>query len=583
MKLVTQSLSKNKFNQLIKKLSSMCLVLLFAMNAFANEKHPRVAELEDKYKTDTIRYLEGRFPGLPFSVIISIDPLRDKSQQGYDLKGEVLPYYALDEEVIKDVWDDPTATLYTLSQRVKKVSVEIQIPESIVDEEYLEIKDTVTTMLRLIPARDAIDIVKREWTVLPHLKTYSLIGAFTLLMFLLGLLVISRFSVSNMATSLEKIHGQLSSQGGGGGAGFSSAPKPSSGPGNLGKRGNDIKFNDPIKTREVIGTRVDDIVEQGELVRLENFIILDKLGKEDPESLGALMALFPIDTQRELLSLSRGTHWMDAMTYPGELSMRCLEVVEELGRVKPSSYNKTWEQLLIQVWRMDTGATTFLKKLDFDNAMTILNAMPKFISVPLARETFPGNWAALLDPNYKSKRLSDEETKTLYESSLINKSLVSFDVLGVYKKLRELLSFLKVADVRSEKEVYEAVPHDSMLTMMRPPFYKIFEEEDAVLLMEFVESITVDDWSHVLFGVPRDQRRVVEQFFTSKEKFFYLEKLKAMDIDRPNADEAGEQRSIVAQNFSDYKEHYEAKKQQQASSEAQQGEAEDEDNKNHVA
>ncbi|MCB0356231.1 MAG: hypothetical protein KDD40_04450, partial [Bdellovibrionales bacterium] len=68
-----------------------CLFIFFSflsLTVFAADKHPRVAELEDKFKSDTMAYLEARFPGLPFSVSVSIDPLRRSFSSNYQMKGE---------------------------------------------------------------------------------------------------------------------------------------------------------------------------------------------------------------------------------------------------------------------------------------------------------------------------------------------------------------------------------------------------------------------------------------------------------------------------------------------------------------
>ncbi len=35
--------------------------------------------------------------------------------------------------------------------------------------------------------------------------------------------------------------------------------------------------------------------------------------------------------------------------------------------------------------------------MGFDKAMSVLKHMPQFISIPTARDAFPGQWASLLD------------------------------------------------------------------------------------------------------------------------------------------------------------------------------------------
>ena len=73
-----------------------------------------------------------------------------------------------------------------------------------------------------------------------------------------------------------------------------------------------VRFNDPLKIREVASHRVDEIVINSDILRLENFLVLDKLGNTSPESLGALLSLFPAEVQKEIFSFSNGKHWMEA-------------------------------------------------------------------------------------------------------------------------------------------------------------------------------------------------------------------------------------------------------------------------------
>lgn len=168
------------------------MTFLFSFQSlWAVDKHPRVAELEDKIKKDADSYLEARFPGLPFSVTVSIDPLRRSFNSNYNPKGEVLPYYALDEENIQDEWDDPTVTLYSLINRVKKIYVTVQVPESLNEEELAEVKISLSQVLRLLPARDTIEITKRKWTLMPNLMTYALSVIGIILLLLLGMFIIA--------------------------------------------------------------------------------------------------------------------------------------------------------------------------------------------------------------------------------------------------------------------------------------------------------------------------------------------------------------------------------------------------------
>lgn len=524
----------------------LIMTFLFSFQSlWAVDKHPRVAELEDKIKKDADSYLEARFPGLPFSVTVSIDPLRRSFNSNYNPKGEVLPYYALDEENIQDEWDDPTVTLYSLINRVKKIYVTVQVPESLNEEELAEVKISLSQVLRLLPARDTIEITKRKWTLMPNLMTYALSVIGIILLLLLGMFIIAITSTKNVSKALENVQAYLKSGGGG-----MTPPKATStsasqrNPGGSGANG-DIRFNDPIKVREVALLKVDDIVKNKDLMRLENLRLLDEIGQDNPHALGALLNLFPIELQKNFFSFSNGSHWMEALSKPGELTLKTLETLEALGSVKTTEFRENWEKLLIQIWRMGHEASPFLKSMKPDEAMALLGSMPKFISLPLARGTFPGSWASLLDSRQEFKHFDDATCKELFEKSLKIMPLTQFEVLETYQKDMELLRYVEQADIRTEQEIYEASPADSMINWLRPPFYILFNQPQSIL-QTVANAFDIEDWATALFNVPRDQRKVVEKEFSEKEKFYYYELLQGLDKNNPNIQDVTQVRNQMA-------------------------------------
>ncbi|MCB0414003.1 MAG: hypothetical protein KDD50_06700 [Bdellovibrionales bacterium] len=521
-------------------------ILVFGVNSWSQGKHPRVVELEDLYKKQAVQYLESRFPGIPFTVIVSIDPLRRAT--GYKDTSEELPFYVLDEEEIRDEWDNPKSSLYVLSQRVKKVKVTIHVPENIEDSEVSEIQATLSEVLRLTPARDEVQILKRKWNMFLNLKDYAIFGAVAMMVFLFGLLIILRSSASKMATSLGEMQSAIT-KASGANSGVSSNTR--SGLENHSQsrsqktKKEDIQFTDPIKTREVIGKRIGDLLEKDDFLRLENIIMMDELAQSDPHALGALLVNFPIEVQEKLFSYSTGSNWMEAFVYPGELDSRCLHLVEELYRVKPHRYREQWEKLLIQVWRLGSLREKFLKTLKLDQALAILNSMPKFIAVPTARSVFPGNWAAVIDPEYSSIEIEEDQCGKLFLKALDLKPLNGFDQLNVYKQSKELLKYLKSASVREEQEVYQVLPENSTLALIRPPFYVLFDLAEEPM-QQVVKEVALDDWALALFDVPRDLRSRIEKYFSEKERFLFLEKLRFLDNNRRSLEEVGEIRESIA-------------------------------------
>ncbi|MCB0422612.1 MAG: hypothetical protein KDD61_16540 [Bdellovibrionales bacterium] len=535
----------------MKKLLILLVLCLLTLNVVAAEKHPRVAELEDKFKKDANNYLEARFPGLPFAVSVSIDPLRRALDNKYTPKGEVLPFYALDEETIQDEWDDPTATLYTLSNRVKRIHITIQVPSSLGSEELAEVKISLAQVLRLIPARDEIEVVQRKWTLIPNLHIYAIGTAGTIVFLLIGLFVIAFLSTRNISSALENVQAILKTNSSSKGP----IPAPLSTSVTKGEESDlsskNVNLSDPIKVREVIRLRIGDLIENKDLLRLENMRLLDEFGKQDPHSLGALLVLFPMEAQKELFAYSRGIHWLEAFSQAGVLTMRSLEIVEELGVVKPIAFRPIWEKLLIQIWRMDEEAVPFLKSMDAKQALSLLGAMPKFISLPLARKVFPGNWGALLDPKSQFEEISDSACESLYEKSLKLKELNAPQTLDVYKKDMELLKFVEQVDIRTEQEVYEAAPKGSLVTQIRPPFYIIFRQPSEVI-SEILNRFEISDWALAFFNVPKEIRKEFETSMSDKERFYYYEVLQSFDKANPSMSDVSQVRNHIAKTLHEY-------------------------------
>ncbi|MFK8139284.1 MAG: hypothetical protein AB8E15_13070 [Bdellovibrionales bacterium] len=554
--------------------------ILVGTQAFASSSHPRVSELEDKLMADATKYLNARFPDLPFYISIKINPLRRSFSQGYQIQGENLPFYALDEEAIKDEWDDPTVSLYSLLTRVKDVNVSLSLPSSLKEAEIAEIKSELNVVLRLVPSRDKIEITQRKWQMLPHLEWIVLGVAAVILFYLLGLFVVSRLSMRKMADVISAIKSDGSASASGGGissGGPSIVPSSDIAGGSASKISGDIKFNDMIKIREVASEWLENISSQPSFFRIDNMMHLEELGEKNPRSLGALVRMFPVNIQKELFSFGKGNAWLDAFSKPGELTSDALEIIEELGRVRPGEYEANWEKLLIQLWRLDLSAEEFLRSLPEEDTMVLLKEMPKNLGVPLARSIFPGNWGSVLRVEEASTRLDAEKSEMYYQLSLEHLPLKDFDVVQEYRTQMELVDYLDTVSETIEKEVYVAAGESSMLNQLRPPFYKILENEGMMEeeFIKFVKLFKAEQWALALFNVKRDARKSIDQYFGEKEKFLFMEYLVHFDRSNPSTDQIGAMRALMGTSFQKYCSDLENKKQQVVEN-IDEGEREDE-------
>lgn len=527
-------------------------LMMPSAGAQTEARHPRVAELEDQYKSKAMDFLKSRFPHLPFSVVVSIDPLRRSSKDDYVAKQEALPYYLLEDEEIRDEWDDPNASLYMLSRRIKAVQVTVSVPSTVTDEELAEIRETLVSTLRLIPARDKIEVQKRSWSGLPNFSLYAGIGIAVLLIFLAGLYLISQISLRKMTRTVVDMQAALGAKNNTPAVPPTMISTPSDEGRSKGNSGGDFRFTDPIKIREVVAARVHELLYSDEFPRLEDIVTLDRFAQRDPVSMGALVSEFPLDMQRKLFSLGKGEYWMEAFTDPGELNPICLEMLERLCRVQRSKKSKDWEALLIQVWRMDESVRVkFLRTLEQDEAMAIVHTMPKSVSVPTARQAFPGSWGVVLDPQFRSAGVSNERIKIISQTALEIHPPISFELLEIYKQEKDLISYLNVSDVSTERDIYRASPETSMIHKIRPPFYRVLQNDNGNL-EHFVSRVSLDDWALALFNVNRDERGTIDQYFSSKQKFTFIEKLKALDNSNPDPRLVGQSRERVARLYFNY-------------------------------
>ncbi|MBK7842409.1 MAG: hypothetical protein IPJ71_01745 [Bdellovibrionales bacterium] len=537
---------------LLSSLLPLAVMIPSGVWAQNDTRHPRVAELEDQYKRQAMDFLKSRFPHLPFSVVVSIDPLRRVSADNYQAKQEALPYYLLQDEEIRDEWDDPNATLYVLSRRIKSVQVSVSVPSSVADEELSEIKETLISSLRLVPARDKIEILKRSWSGLPNFSVYAGIGLAAILIFLLGLYAITRMSLRRMTRSFSELQTSLGSKN----SQASVSPPPvvsmADENKNSGMGGGEFRFTDPIKIREVIAGRVHELLYSDEFPRLEDIVNLDRFAQNDSRSTGALISEFPLDMQRRLFSLGRGEYWMEAFIEPGELVPQCLEILERLCRVQKSKRGKEWEALLIQIWRMDElTRVRFLRTIEQEESMAIVHSMPKNVSVPTARQAFPGSWGAVLDPQFRPTKVTVERIKKIGEKAMEILPPVPFEILETYRQEKDLIAYLNVSDVAAERDIYRASPETAMIHRIRPPFYRVVQDDKAHM-EQFVNMISLDDWALALFNVNRSERANIDRHFSNKQKFIFIEKLKALDSRNPELRQIGLIRERIARSYAEY-------------------------------
>jgi hypothetical protein len=514
-------------------------------------KHPRVVEIEDRLNKDASEYIKARFPNVPFMVSISVDPLR-RDLRSPAAKEESLPYYDSEDEEMRDEWDNPQVPLMALINRVKRIQVKISIPQKLSTEEVTELKDGVYNTLHLTPARDSVDITRREWIMeeVPWVAVY--VAGTALLGLLLGLLIINRGSANRIAKALSEV--KIQTSGGGGGASpmapVSMGDRPSQNS-NQSSLPQELTFNDPIKLKELASHHVHLLVRSKAFPIGQDVFILDEFGKENPEKLGAILAEFPAKAQRDLFSFGADLHWVKAMTEPGQLDFECLEIMQTMTQFLRDEANLDWQRAVLSVWRLNHGRTQFVKGLEKDEALALLSEMPKSVAISEARMIFPGSWASLLDASYKPSIPDATGIMTIAESAQLMQPLNNMDMISRYRTEKELITYLRVVTPAEERDIYGAASQASLIHSMRPPFFPVLDQSPETLRL-FVPRMNIDMWALALFNLPKPERSKIETVMNEKQRFLLIDRLKRFDQSHPTAKAVGEIREQIGIAFKNF-------------------------------
>lgn len=305
-----------------------------------------------------------------------------------------------------------------------------------------------------------------------------------------------------------------------------------------------IKFNDPLRLREVVIESIRSIESDPCFPTLEDMILLDMLGKLSARSLGSVLIEFSNQTQEKLFALSFNDWWLEAFNNPGEISPESLEIVLRLGRTHRYTQDSHWQKLLIAIWRLGNNRISFIKSLEKADSFVILRHLPKSVSVAVARAAYPGNWAGVIEGDSLKAEIPEMRIEKILNEAVRLAPPRDLKLLSRYKSDKDLLDYLRGVDVREEKEIYGAAPKDSIIHRMRPPFYPIFdfEEQDLRLVMQ---AVSMDEWALAMFNTLKTDRKKVESQFSDKMKILFIEKLKYLDANPPMPEEIGYAREKI--------------------------------------
>lgn len=530
----------------------LMLVLLSSAPLLAQTgKHFRVVEIENFLKTKVEKAFVSRFPEYPYLISVSIIPLRELNGNKYALDEDGLPYFEVEQKRI-DEWDDPKISKYELLSRVKQIKVTLHLPDVIAESDISDFKEALYSNINLVAGRDEIAIFRKNWEVeeVP-IRNYLLISSL-LLLGLLGLWFVLRASVGRkLANAIEKSGKKDSGE-------VNSSPAPASFPANTGTQstGNlagmketlSLRLTDTLKVKHFVVEMVDSISKHPHFPAIKDMLELEALGEEHPGQLGAVLMCFPVEQRRKLFGLSKGNYWLDALYSPTEIGPESLVALERIERHLNDTKDPQWQELLIRSWRMGEELSDYLLKIEKTEALAILADLPQDISIPMGRKAFPGSWGILLESEAKHEKLSSEQIVALIHLAKEFNGDRDESIFDIYRKDKELLKFLRLAGVDQEREVYTTLPHNSMISEIRPPFYKVLEAEEYQLdnLMSW---FAIENWALALFNVSREERKYIEGFFGPKELKVYRSYLMGFDGNPPDLEAVGLARENIAKKL----------------------------------
>ncbi len=547
----------------------------------ASLHHPRVAELEDQMKQTASDFIRTRFPELPFFVNVMVDPLRRSVPASFDDR-PALPWSGLQFDEIIDEWDDPATSLHELQTRVVRIQVEVAVPMKIRDHEIAEMREALTRSLRLIPARDTIVIERREWAVGPTLSPqilYLSLGVIVVL--LLGLYLIQRMNLGRLSQAVAQ-QGTKSANTSAGPVltpGLPLAPEAQAAEtksvASAGGWSADVNFRDTLKTREIISQKIHDLVASESFPLLEDLTQMEVFSKVDLRRFGALLAEFPLKDQQRLMAFARSRDWLKAAADPGLLGPECLLLIERMQRARPDQVDRDWEDLRIQAWRLEDQGPSFVRSMGMEDAFVLLASLPRFVSIPIAREAFPGSWGGLLNQEPSVKTLPPEKLQKYLKLSFEMAPLLAYSALESYLKEKDLLDYLKLASVEEERDIYRV--SGEVLAPIRPPFFEVLEAPSE-LTLQLVQQVSLSDLALSMFNVPKQLRIKFEGSFTPKQKMLYYENLKLLDAQNPDPHKVGAVREKLARVLSELQRRHQIPQPEEPQlEEANSEEPEDED------
>lgn len=509
------------------------LLIIFNIN-HADANSSRVIEVQEKIKSNISNFLEKFAPGTKYSVQVKVKPLRRKFD--YNNKNDNLPFMEFQDDLVIDEWEDPASNVYTLYNRISEAQITIFIEDKVKIEDMKKFKDALLTDVNLVPGRDTVSIEPISTPMLEKTFNWKDQTEILLLGVMLIIAVILGVGLNSLSNKIAPQKVSMSKEGGDNLPSTPAAPSMSMGgmtnnqatSSDFKELKGDLNIQDPSKINEVVGKKIAKLLESEVFPTLHDMVVLEDLLKSDPSSFSYLVYEFPQEVQKNIYQLGRGENWFRGFSEVGFPSKTVLISLDRMLRNRRVNQSEKFEDLLIHVWRINNNYNEFFKALDKNQSFAILFYLPKDISIPVARECFPGSWGSVLEDAPSVKLTNQNEIQSIITDALKFQPYFNYDSLQIFKNRKDLLSYLDKVEPHVEKDIYSVVADRQNLESVRPPFYKYFELNKDQRRMIY-EKFTINDWAVACFNVERHEKEIITEILDEKEKYIFSHNLKLMD------------------------------------------------------
>ncbi len=522
----------------MRSISKYLLLLMLIPNLGQTvSENPRVIEVQEKIKYDISQFLEKFAGGTKYSVQVQVKPLRRKADS-LDAR-EDLPFMEFESDLITDEWDDPNASIYSLINRIAEAKVTIFIESKVKIENRREFKTALLQDVNLIPGRDSVTIETISTPILE--KTFEwqeqteilLLGVMLIIAVILG---VGLNSVSNKISPPKMVNSDKSE-----GEEKSSSPSPSmpmpmpsmsAGNGNsgggFGEIKGDLNVQDPSKMNELVAKKIDKLMDSETFPILSDMVILEDLLLKDSASFSYLIYELPQEVQKYIYQMGRGDTWFKGFSEVGFPSKAVMIALDKMLQNRNVVQNEKFESLLIHVWRINNHLDDYVKTLTKKQAFAILYYLPKDISIPVARDCYPGSWGSLLEDKVTERITDLDEMQELITRAIHLQPYFNFDSLQTFKNRKDLLKYLEKVEPHEERDIYSVVGAGSDLTSVRPPFFTFFDLPENER-KEIFSKFPIADWALASFNIERHERDRIVSIMDQKENYLFSHLLRSYD------------------------------------------------------